>query len=80
VLSKYENDYFRANQIYPGELTGRIHHLTRQQQEEVKDLDISCIQDERNEVSLDELDRSLDLELDYELDLAEYQQELREFV
>ena len=53
--------------------------MTRKYEEEAKDIDLSCIYDERNELSLDELDKSLDLELDYELDLAEYQQELREF-
>jgi hypothetical protein len=43
VLQKYESDYFRPHQVYPGELAGRIHHLTRQYEEEVKDLDLSCI-------------------------------------
>ena len=60
-------------------MTARTHFLTRKYEEEAKDIDLSCIYDERNELSLDELDKSLDLELDYELDLAEYQQELREF-
>ena len=60
-------------------MTARAHFLTRKYEEEAKEIDLSCIYDEGNELSLDELDKSLDLELDYELDLAEYQQELREF-
>ena len=60
-------------------MTGRTQYLARRYEEEAKDCDLSCIYNEMNELSLDELDKSLDLELDYELDLAEYQQELREF-
>jgi hypothetical protein len=56
VLHRYESEYFRSDQVNPGELTGRAHHLARKYEEEAKDLDLSCIYDERNDVSLDELD------------------------
>lgn len=70
VLQRYESEYFRPHQVYPGEISHRTHHLVRHCQEEAKDLDLSCIED--NDASLDDLEASLDLELDYELDLAEY--------
>ncbi len=60
-------------------MTARTYYLTRKYDDEAKEIDLSCIFDERNELSLEELDKSLDLELDYELDLTDYQQELREF-
>jgi hypothetical protein len=74
VLQRYESEYYRSHQVYPGELPRRINHLMRQQyiDEEAKDLDLSCIEDERNEVSCDQNDRSFDLEMDYELELADY--------
>ena len=47
----------------------------------MKDLDLSCIENEADEAMSDENgdEQSLDLLLDYELELADYRRELREF-
>lgn len=31
VMQRYESDYFRSNQLYPGELSSRAHHMIRRE-------------------------------------------------
>jgi len=42
-------------------------------EEEEKELDLSCIENNLHEMAGDEIDQSLDLILDYEIEMAEYQ-------